>query len=155
MSLRRRSYLFESSYDLDDALDALHPALADWIYRNDATAKKELFAAYNGLTAGQKKALASEVSKAFRKHHGGSTATLYRRMKPGQDPSKIGGRSLSAKVDRSGARHAKFEVRDTDVLLHFGVPDTALSSKAFGHEQEVILLPGASPKFVGWSEVAK
>jgi len=150
MSLRRRAYLAESRYDLEDALDTLYPALSDWVYRNDYGAKKDLFAAYNGLMASQKRALASEVSKAFKKHHGGSIGILYRRMKPGQETSKVGGQSLSAKVDRSAARHAKFEVRDKDVLLHFGIPDTPLSSRAFGHEQEVILKPGASPKFIGW-----
>jgi len=36
---------------LEDALDALHPALSDWVHRNDAAAKRELFQAYKELSA--------------------------------------------------------------------------------------------------------
>jgi len=155
MSLRRRGYLLEMDYELEDALDILHPALSDWVYRNDASAKRVLMDAYKSLSSVQRKALAKAVSKAFSRAHGGTTATLYRRMKPGQDTGRIGGRSLSAKVDRSAARHASFSVRDKDVLVHFGIPDTPLSSKAYGHEKEVILLPKASPRFIGWIGGAK
>ena len=152
VSMRELIESFMDRYYLDDALDKLHPGLSDWVNRNDPSGKKAMFQAYSELSDEERHALSSVVKAAFSKHHGGKKAVLYRRMKRGQDVKKMGGMSLSASIDQSGASHAKFSVDADDVLLHFGVPDTALSSRRFGHEKEIILKKNARPKFLGWVE---
>jgi len=147
----RLSQLVESeAYDLEDALEALHGPLSDWVHRNDGAAKQELFNAYRGLSGPQKRALQSAVNRAFTKAHGGRTVTMYRRMKSGQTADAMGGLSLTTNAP-GYVSAAMFDVAASDVLLHWGVSDTPLSSRAFGHEKEVILHAHANPTFLGFT----
>lgn len=129
---------------LEEALEELHEPLVGWVFYNSVSDKKELFERYHALSPVHKQALAQAVSAAM-KH---SRTVMYRRMKSGQSPGTMGGQSLSLHNPRMGEVHA-FEVEPSDILLHPGVPDTALTSKAFGHEREAILKLDAKPRHLG------
>jgi hypothetical protein len=132
------------------ALDALHEPLAFWVHYNDPQAKRELLERYEALPTRQRAALEQAVERSFQ----GPTLTAYRRTKPGDRPQEKGGMSVS--TDRPGYMTAfeTFELRPEDVLIHWAVTypngdSTALGSKGFGHEHEVILRPDARPRRVG------
>lgn len=131
-----------------EALDALEPHITEWVFSGSATAKKNLFAAYDALDAKAKAAWDADVAKAFRRVHGGDTAQMFRRTK-GEDPGRVGGLSLTTEFPRQGANVQVYEVSVNDVFAHHGQPDISLASKAFGHEKEVILRPRANPRHLG------
>jgi hypothetical protein len=131
------------------ALDALHEPLAFWVHYNDPQAKRELLERYEALPARQRAALEQAVERVFP----GPTLTAYRRTKPGDPPGK-GGMSVSTDRPTYMAAFETFELRPEDVLLHWAVTypngdTTALGSKGFGHEHEIILRPSARPRRVG------
>lgn len=128
---------------LDIALDKLHAPLNGWVFYGSAGDKKELMETYQTLRGQEKAALTKAVKRAM-----GQKATMYRRLKPGQKPSSMGGMSLHIDNPKMGTVHA-FEVAASDVLLHPDVPGTPLASKAFGHEREAILKPDARPRYLG------
>jgi DNA topoisomerase IB len=130
---------------LEAALDELHGPLSDWVHYGRSGSKRELFEAYDGLAPQAKMALAGAVRKAF---GGSSKAIMYRRLKSSGEASRMGGMSLTTALPGYVEAEA-FEVEADDVLVHHGVPGTPLSSKAFGHEKEVILKPTANPKSLG------
>lgn len=127
------------------AMDALWAPASDWVYRSDRNAKQQMFSAFDSLPEQAQKAYMQEVISSFRRLFG-SEAILWRRMKSGQSSSNMGGRSLSAQ--RVEGVSTAFRVRAKDVFMHYGMSDTPLSSKAFGHELEVILKPSASPTLI-------
>jgi GNAT superfamily N-acetyltransferase len=135
------------------ALDALHEPLAFWIHYNDPAAKRELLERYEALPERQRAALEHAVERIF----SGPTLTAYRRTKPGDPPGK-GGMSVSTDRPTYMTAFETFELRPEDVLIHWAVTypsgeATALGSKSFGHEHEVILRPGARPRRVGGGEM--
>lgn len=131
------------------ALDALHEDLTFWVHYNDPEAKRRLLRRYEALPERQRAALERAVEAVFP----GPTLVAYRRMKPGDRLDQMGGMSLS--TDRpTHATFETFELRPEDVLLHWAVTypngeTTALGSRAFGHEHEVILRAGARPRRIG------
>jgi hypothetical protein len=137
------------------ALDALHEPLAFWVHYNDPQAKRELLERYEALPARQQAALEQAVERVFP----GPTLTVYRRTKPGDPPGK-GGMSVSTDRPTYMTAFETFELRPEDVLLHWAVTypngdTTALGSKGFGHEHEVILRPGARPRRLNGGRVAE
>lgn len=132
------------------ALDALHEPLAFWVHYNDPQAKRELLERYEALPARQRAALEQAVERSFQ----GPTLTAYRRTKPGDRPQERGGMSVSTDRPAYMTAFETFELRPEDVLLHWAVTypsgeATALGGRAFGHEHEVILRPGARPRRIG------
>jgi hypothetical protein len=135
-------------YDLEDALDELWEPVSEWVHKGNAASKNSLLAAWQALDSRSKQALAQDVSRAIKGAHGGSSFLAYRYLK-GPVPRDWGGYSLTTKKPPGSFDHVlTLRVEAKQVLLHWAQQDTPLSSKAFGHEKELILLPGATPKVV-------
>lgn len=125
----------------DNAMDALHEHLADWVHGGRGSGKKQLGEAYKRLGETEKAALEEANREAFVAVHGKEEAALYRRGKATDSGHEM--LSLTTEKPTHGADIQAFKVSYRDVLLHHGVPDTPLNSRAFGHEKEVVLKPGA------------
>ena len=137
----------------EEALDAIHEDLSDWVHRNDGNAKRRMLEAHRELPDEQKAALQQVVSQAIKDKHGSGTVRMYRRMKEGQTPEAMGGMSLT--TVKPSAPSVAFDVDAADVFLHWGVEGTPLASKAFGHEAEVILHEHARPALVSGEHTVK
>ncbi len=136
---------------LGEALDSLEPLLSDWVFSGNKQAKLDLLDAYDALSPKAKAAWDADVAAAFRRAHGGDTATMYRRMKNASVARGMGGVSLTTVFPKQGAEVHSFEVHVDDVLAHHAQEETPLASKAYGHEKEVILKRTAKVKPLGSS----
>ena len=125
----------------ESALDTLYPALAGWVFYGNGVDKQALLTAYRALKPYQRAAWDREVSQAFVRFHGGPETVMYRRMKP-DDLDGTDGISLTTEMPTTGQYVARYRVSVSDVLAHHAQNGTPLSSKAYGHELEVILRPG-------------
>ena len=132
--------------DLPAAHRELNPFVGPWVFNNDGGAKRQLMAAYEGLPDRQKAALAFEVSQAM-----SGPTVVYRWLKEGDNPSKMGGASATddPKALGYGSNTHAFKVSPDDVMLHYKQRDSWLSSKRYGHEHELILKPDARPQHLG------
>lgn len=134
---------------LGEAIDTMYPAVMDWIHHPSQASKRAIFDAYDSLSLKPKAAYDADVESAFRREHG-ATVTVYR-YKARED---MAGASVSPVKPRDSTAHKAFEIRPSDVLVHYGQEEMPLGGKAFGHEKEIILRPNARPmevKLAGYS----
>ncbi len=127
------------------AHEALNPDVSAWVFDNEGGAKTRLFNTYAELTDREKTALAADAEHAVKRHHGSEYITVYRSLRPGDDPKSMGGMSATTDLSTRGKAtdvHA-FRVHHSDILVHWGQPESWLNSKRFRHEREVILKPNA------------
>jgi len=140
----KQSSDFVPVWALDQAHERLNEHVSDWVFRNDGSAKKRLMAEWKKLPPKQRTALERQVKSVVP-----SSLMVYRSMRPGDDPSRMGGASVTDDPStRTGDVHA-FEITPKDVMLHYRMKGSWLSSKSYAHEREIILRPDASPKYVG------
>lgn len=140
----------------DATVARLNPGAASWVFHGDPRGKRALLAEYRKIkqeTGREKWGSFAALSRWVRCHvehyHGKNRdIVVYRRMRPGDSPERMAGMSVSTEHPGYVAADA-FAVKSSDFLLHHAVPDTALNSRAFGHEQEAILRPGARARYLG------
>jgi hypothetical protein len=128
------------------AHETLNPFVGPWVFNNDGAAKRQLMSAYQELPERSKAALAFEVDQAM-----SGPTVVYRWLKEGDDPMKMGGASVTDDPTSLGYGsnvHA-FRVSPDDVMLHYKQEDSWLHSKRYGHERELILKPDARPQHLG------
>ena len=128
---------------LDEAFDVLGPLITDWVFYGRGQAKRELLKAYRDLPPKAQAAWDADVAQAFRRYHGSDSVVMYRRVKSGK---LSGGDSLTTTKPRHGADVRAYKVRVKDVLAHHAQDEILLSSRAYGHEKEVILKEAAKPR---------
>lgn len=127
------------------AVDVLYPLTMDWIHHPSSASKQALFQAYDDLAPKAKQAYDADVERAFRSAHG-SKALVYR--------YKIRGDTSGASVSTvrpdylSPTLYKAYEMGPGDALVHYAQDEMPLGGKAFGHEKEIILRPGAYLKEV-------
>ena len=141
----------------------LNGAVAEWVHRNDDEARAKIFEIEASLPPISKAALAFQIEDIVREQSGGEWLTVYRAMKPGDDPKKLAGASVTTDPklwSHMGSTQA-FRVHHSAILLHHKQGElprhqrSALgSSDHWAHEQEIILRPGAS-KIESLGPVAK
>jgi len=133
---------------LDRALEKLWPPVQLWVHYPDSEgkrAKAELLDAYDSLGPREKAAYDADVREAFLRAHGSDRVIAYRRRKARSEP--MAGLSLSTL--EPGARSDTYSVSLNDVLVHWAQSEMPLSSRAYGHEKEIILRRDAEPVPVG------
>jgi hypothetical protein len=130
---------------LGQAIDTLYPAAMDWVHHPSGASKRALFDAYEALPSKAKQAYDADVERAFRGQHG-SKAVVYR--------YKIRGDTSGASVSPvkpdylDPSLYRAYEMDPGDALVHYAQDEMPLGGKAFGHENEIILRPGAQLKEV-------
>ncbi|MFA5053089.1 MAG: hypothetical protein WC565_03460 [Parcubacteria group bacterium] len=133
---------------LDRALDKLWPPVQLWVHYPDSEgkrAKAELLDAYDSLGPREKAAYDADVRQAFLRAHDSDHVIAYRRVKSQFEP--VAGLSMSTL--EPGARSDAYSVSVDDVLVHWAQAEMPLSSRAYGHEKEIILRRDAEPVPVG------
>lgn len=146
---RRSKRNTAKSRHYEAALDELYAPLASWVHYGSASDKRELLAAYAGLSEAKRDAWDRSVGATFREYHGADSSLMYRRIKA-ESPTATSGTSVTTeKSETETARTvATYRVHASDVLAHHAQTDTPLASKAYGHEREVILRPGNEAELV-------
>lgn len=126
------------------AHETLNPFVSDWVFSGNKAAKDGLLRAYRDLNPRLKAQLAEEIRTLV---HG--KIVVYRSVRPGQPIDQMGGMSVTDKLStRTGDVHS-WEIDPDDIMLHYKQQDSWLSSRAYAHEQEIILRPDARPKYLG------
>lgn len=124
---------------LEFALRKMYPAVNLWVhYPNEG--KAAVFEAYASLKPKERAAYDADVREAFLRAHGGATTVAYRYR---NRPDHMGGMSLTSVKPHWD--HTGYLVAVDDVLVHWAQEEMPLSSKAFGHERELILRPESNP----------
>ena len=129
---------------LDRAHDALWAPLQGWIHSPSA-GKGPLAEAYSGLDDHAKAMLDRDVSAAFEREHGGDEVTAYRYKDRHESAGGMSSLTTEKPAYLSPDKYSAYRVRSSDVLAHYGQSDLPLGGKAFGHEKELVLKPGAAP----------
>lgn len=128
-----------------NAHEDLNPFVSDWVFRGDSEAKSQLLSAWHGLDHATKNALADDVERVVREHHGGEYVTVYRSMRPGdRDTDRAGMSASTDPKSRTGQDVQAFQVHHSQILLHWAQEASWLNSKTYRHEREVILKPGVT-----------
>ena len=131
---------------LEEAHEQLNPMVSDWVFGGSAAAKKALLSEWEALPSPQKEAVAAQVRKLVP-----ARLTVYRSVRHEGDLPLRGGASVTDDLKSRGRAyntHA-FEVAPNDIMLHYKMQESWLSSKAYAHEREIILRPDAKPRHLG------
>jgi hypothetical protein len=148
-------------HHLEAAIEALYAPVMEWIH-SPSIGKAAIMRAWHNLSAAERAALDADVLRVT-----GPDVFVAWRYK-GLPTGKLGGSSLTTKepkyltpdnhgtlggiqTSREGLRQAKpgyvhakyrsFLIHPSDVMVHWKQEELPLSSRAFGHEQEIILKP--------------
>lgn len=119
----------------------LNPHVSTWVFYNDPSAKRELMRVWAELPDAAREALANEVRELVP-----GKIVVYRTLREADSVDALGGSSVTdSRQSRGNGNVHAFEIRPDDILLHYGMSESWLSSKAYAHEREIILRPDARP----------
>lgn len=138
------------------AHERLNRQVERWVILSEGTAKEALLDEYDALSTRQQAALAFQVQDLTEEKHPDGYITAYRHLNHGDDPSKMGGASVSTSPDWKHKHNVHaFRVHHSDILLSYeqAAHGSRLGSGghafSYAHEQEIILKRDAEPEHVG------
>lgn len=132
-----------------DFIDAISGDIAFWVHRGHGPSKLDAGEAWKKLDPVVQWLAGQEAKQTFSDLYDSESTTMWRRLKGTQDYWNKGLLSLHDKDLSHSMRPGTvvpYQVHWSDVLIHWGMTNSPLSSKGYGREREVILKPGMSPR---------
>jgi hypothetical protein len=130
-------------------IDAISGDVSFWVHRGHGPSKLAAGEAWKQLDPVVQWLAGQEAKQAFSDLYDSDSTTMWRRLKGTQGRWNKGLLSLHDKNMSYGMKPGTvvpYQVHWSDVLIHWGMTNSPLSSKGYGHEREVILKPGMSPR---------